>query len=212
MQTAEKNCDGLQLIRSVRQLIFFHTKRGNQEVLTLHFSKCSNNCRTREVRTHPPPYVRLPLMRLALLLFSSLLPVLWTLLNLIRRALMFVRILGGSFSSKCQRISTSSGSFASPSTLASQRVSGSVALPNLYAQLSTVCNSTCTFDELASWNQTILNRRTRPYWNYGLRKLKAFSTLFSLGSLQRVLCPLGNNASRMVLRLWRDEGVYPRPP
>lgn len=68
--------------------------------------------------------------------------------------------------SKYQRISTSSGSFASPSTLASQRVSGLVALPNLYAQLSTVSNPTCTFagaiwlTKLASWNQTILKLRS----------------------------------------------------
>jgi len=117
LAAADKEC-------SVRQPIFSH-KCGNQEVLTLHFSKCSNNCRRREVRTNPPPYVRLPLTRLALLLFSALLPVLWTVLNLIRRALMFGRILGGNFLLKCQRISTSSGSFANPSTSASQRVSGS---------------------------------------------------------------------------------------
>ena len=47
---------------------------------------------------------------------------LWTVLSWIRRAVMWGRMWRGSFLLRCPKISTSSGSFASPSTPADQRV------------------------------------------------------------------------------------------
>ena len=55
----------------------------------------------------------------------------WTVLSLIRRAVMWGRMWRGSFLLRCLKISTSSGSFASPSTPADQRVRSSLARSSL---------------------------------------------------------------------------------